>query len=243
MAAFDHALALGADGLELDVHLARDGVVVVHHDATLERTTNGRGAIASCTAAQLRELDAGYWFTGPDADGGFPFRNTGVHIPTLASVLSRYPGVPLLIELKGQDVELARHMVALVRSARAEDRVACGSFSRRLLREVRRAAPEVRTGASHEETRWALYRSWAGCPVRRTPYREFQIPERSGRTTIVTPRFVAHAHRAGVAVKVWTVDEPADIDRLLDWGVDAIISDRPDVAVPAVAARRRPCHP
>ena len=89
------------------------------------------------------------------------------------------------------------------------------------------------TGAAREETRWALYKSWVHWPLGRPAFREFQVPERSGRTTIVTPRFVRHAHRAGLPVKVWTVNAHADIDRLLAWGVDAIISDRPDVAVAA----------
>jgi glycerophosphoryl diester phosphodiesterase len=237
LAAFDHGLALGADGLELDVHLSRDGVVVVHHDRTLERTTSGRGPLAALTAAELSELDAGCRFMGLEGTG-FPFRGMGIGIPALAAVLDRYPGIPLIIELKGRDAELARRTIDVLRSAGAVDRVALGSFSGRVLREARRIEPGIRTGASREETRWGLYRSWVGLRLGRTAYQEFQVPERSGRTTIVTPYFVEHAHRAGVAVKVWTVDERADIERLLDWGVDGIISDRPDVAVEAVRARR-----
>ena len=95
----------------------------------------------------------------------------------------------------------------------------------------------MRTGAAREETRWALYRSWVGWPLGRHRYQEFQVPEVSGSTTVVSRRFVEHAHRAGVAVKVWTVDAAADIERLLDWGVDGIISDSPDVAAPIVSAR------
>jgi glycerophosphoryl diester phosphodiesterase len=238
LAAFDHGLALGAHGLELDVHLSRDGFVVVHHDHTLERTTSGRGPLAALTAAELERLDAGYWFTGPDDGGRFPFRGRGIGVPALATVLERYPGIPLMIELKGHDMELARRTVGVVQAARAIDRVALGAFSSRLLRTTRRLEPAIRTGASREETRWALYRSWVGWRLGRTAYQEFQVPERSGRTSIVTPCFIEQAHRAAVAVKVWTVDHRADIDRLLDWGVDGIISDRPDVAVMAVRARR-----
>jgi glycerophosphoryl diester phosphodiesterase len=237
LAAFDHGLSLGAGGLELDVHLSRDGIVVVHHDATLDRTTSGRGPLAACTAAQLAGLDAGYRFVGPDGRG-FPFRGRGIGVPALATVLARYPGVPLLIELKGRNVEVARRTVDLVRKAGAIETVALGAFSGRLLREARRLEPCLRTGASREETRWALYRSWVGLGLRCPAYREFQVPERSGRSVIVSPHFIEHAHRAAVAVKVWTVDTRADIDRLLDWGVDGIISDRPDVAVEAVRARR-----
>jgi len=212
------------------VRLSRDGTVVVHHDATLDRTTDRQGPIAALTAAQLAQVDAGFRFA--PAEGGFPFRAQGWGIPTLRQVLSRYP-VALIIELKSPEAALARATVDEVRAARAVERVAIGSFSGRALEEVRRYEPRIATGAAREETRWALYRSWVRWPLRGTAYREFQVPERSGRTIIVTPRFVTHAHAAGLPVKVWTVDERGDIDRLLGWGVDAIISDRPDVAVEA----------
>jgi glycerophosphoryl diester phosphodiesterase len=236
IAAFDHGLSLGADGLEFDVHLSSDGQVMVHHDDTLERTTNGRGPIAAHTAAALAALDAGCRFR--NAVEGQPFDGQRCAIPHLREVLGRYPGIPLIIELKSPDPELARRTVDEVRAAGAIDRVALGSFYSSALRAVRTYEPHLATGAAREETRWALYRSWIDWPLRHTAFREFQVPERSGRTTIVTPAFIAYAHRAGLPVKVWTVDERQDIDRLLEWGADAIISDRPDVAVAAVTARK-----
>jgi glycerophosphoryl diester phosphodiesterase len=238
IAAFDNGLALGADGLELDVRLSRDGVVVVHHDAMLDRTTDGRGAVAERSFAELAAVDAGYRFQlrGAEHDG-YPFRQQGIGIPTLESVLHRYPAVPLIIELKTAGDELARRTVEVVREAGALPRVALGSFSGPALRAARQLAPGLRTGAGREETRWALYRSWVGWPLGRTAYTEFQVPERSGRTRVVSRRFVEHAHRAGVAVLVWTVDHEPDMVRLLDWGVDGIISDRPDVAAGVVSAR------
>jgi glycerophosphoryl diester phosphodiesterase len=234
LVAFDHGLSLGADGLELDVHLSRDGVVVVHHDADLERTTDSRGPLGARSASDLAAVDAGYTFASGST---FPFRGQGIGIPTLAAVLARYPSIPLIIELKGPESALARATADVVRAAGALDRVAFGSFYYGALRAARRYERRIPTGAAREETRWALYRSWVGWPLGRTVYREFQVPERSGRTTIVTPPFIDHAHRAGLPVKVWTVDDRADIERLLDWGVDAIISDRPDVAVSVVRSR------
>ena len=238
-AAFDNGLALGADGLELDVRLSRDGVVVVHHDALLGRTTDGSGRLADRSYDELAALDAGHRFQpfGGQADGRYPFRHQGISIPTLASVLRRYPDVPLIVELKLGTEELARRTVATVREAGAVERVAIGSFSGRALRAVRRTEPHLRTGAAREETRWALYRSWVGWPLGRTAYDEFQVPEWSGWTRVVSRRFVEHAHRSNVAVMVWTVDDAGEIARLLDWGVDGIITDRPDVAAGAVRAR------
>jgi glycerophosphoryl diester phosphodiesterase len=227
--AFDHGLALGADGLEFDVHLSRDGVVVVHHDATLERTTNGRGPLAALTADELGRLDAGHHFDG--------FRARAGGIPRLDEVLRRYRSARFIIELKVNEPELAHRTIDAIRAAGAVDRVALGSFGTRVLRAARAYEPAIRTGSSREETRLALYRSWVRWPVRRPPYQEYQVPEIAGRTRVVSPRFVRYAHDAGLAVKVWTVNEAGDIRRLLSWGVDAIISDRPDIAVEVAKVR------
>src|SRR5262249_49871389 len=101
IAAFDHGLAVGADGVELDVHLSKDGGVVVHHDRTLERTTNGVGQLRALTADELGALDAGYWFAAAAADGNpaYPYRGRGIGIPRFRDVLTRYPSVTLIVEL------------------------------------------------------------------------------------------------------------------------------------------------
>ena len=232
--AFDNGLALGADGLELDVRLTRDGAVVVHHDDTLERTTSGRGRMGACTSDELGKVDAGYWFKPTDAGHDFPYRGVGVCVPLLRDVLARYPAIPLIIELKQNLPELAHRTIDQLRQASALDRVALGSFSWRVLRVARAYEPRIATGASREETRLALYRSWVRWPLKDEAYREFQVPEKSGPTRIVSRRFISHAHRAGLPVKVWTVNDVEDMRRLIGWGVDAIITDRPDLAVGVV---------
>jgi glycerophosphoryl diester phosphodiesterase len=231
MAAFDNGLALGADGLELDVHLSRDGRVVVHHDRTLDRTTNLQGAVASRTADELARADAGCSFR---RNGSFPFRGRGFGVPLLADVLTRYRDVPVIVELKVNAREFAEAVVAVVRRADAVDRVCLGSFGLRVLRAVRRLEPAIATSAAREEVRWALYRSWCRWPVSRVAYSCYQVPEWSGRTHVVSPLFVRAAHGAGLPVQVWTVDVQSDARRLLDWGVDALITDRPDIIVPLV---------
>lgn len=230
--AFDRGLAAGADGLEIDVHLCRDKVVVVHHDRWLYRTTRTAGAIRDRTAAELAVLDATTWFGADEPRCG---------IPTLREVLERYPHIPIIVELKQASTDLARAVVEEVRRAGAVERVCLGSFSVRALRAARACEPGIATSAGHFEVRMALYRSWLGLSPGRVPYREFQVPETRGATRVVSPRFVRLAHEARIAVQVWTVDAPDDIRRLLDWGVDGIISDRPDVAAKVVsewAARR-----
>lgn len=236
MAAFDHGFACGAEGLEFDVHLSSDDVVVVHHDETLERTTDRKGLLRAHSAAELATADAGFNFS--DGNGSFPYRGRGIGIPTFREVLRRYPAATFIVELKVAGHRLAERVVDDVRRADALGRVAIGSFYADALRAVRRYEPSLPTGATKEETRWALYRSWIGMSLGRTPYREFQVPVWSGMTPIVTRRFVAAAHRAGVPVKVWTVNEEAQMRKLIDLGVDALITDRPDLAC-AVLGRTR----
>ena len=210
MAAFDTGLAVGADGLELDVRLSRDGAVVVHHDPILDRTTTLRGEVERRTARELAR----------------------VGVPLLAEVLGRYPTTPIIVEMKLNSARLASAVVDVVRMADAVDRVCLGAFGWRVLRAARAIEPAIATSAAREEVRWALYRSWCRWPVLRASYLGYQVPEFVGRTRVVSPRFVADAHGAGLAVQVWTVDTEPDARRLLSWGVDALITDRPDLIVP-----------
>jgi glycerophosphoryl diester phosphodiesterase len=257
IAAFDRGLAHGADGLELDVHLSRDGIVVVHHDRRLERTTNLPGEVADYTADELSRADAGYHFTPAPASPGsearapdalaaasdrrrpqtYPFRGQGVGVPLLSTVVKRYRDVPIVIELKVNDVELARRVVDVVRDSDAIDRTCLGSFGLRAIREARRIEPRLATSAAREEVRWALYRSRCRWPLTHAGYQGYQVPEWSGGTHVVSRRFVEDAHRADLGVQVWTVDLPPDAHRLLDLGVDALITDRPDIMVPLVRSR------
>jgi glycerophosphoryl diester phosphodiesterase len=184
----------------------------VHHDRTLERTTTLGGPIAERTAEELQRAG----------------------VPTLADVLARYRDPRIIIEMKVNDPALAAATIDVIRRADAVDRVCLGSFGLRVLRAARALEPAVATSGAREEVRWALYRSWCRWPVSRAAYGGYQVPELAGRTRVVSPRFIAAAHGAGLAVQVWTVDTEDDARRLLDWGVDALITDRPDVIVPLV---------
>lgn len=241
VAAFDRAVAEGVDGLELDVRLSRDGEVVVCHDARVDRISDVAGAIADLTAADLARIDAGYRFTA--ADGTHPFRGVGIGVPTLRQVLGRYPACPVIVEMKDDSPAMAEAAVGVVREAGALGRVCLGSFSSGVLRRTRRLAPGTASSGSRDEVLRAIFWSRLGwlSPFRR--YDALQVPEGRGGLHVVTPRFVRAAHCAGVPVQVWIVDGADDIRRLLDWGVDAVITDRPDVAVKTVAewiAGRRP---
>jgi glycerophosphoryl diester phosphodiesterase len=180
VAAFDRGLDAGADGLEIDVHLSRDGLAVVHHDRLLDRTTRAKGPIGQRTAAELAALD----------------------VPTLRDVLARYPRTRIIIELKEASAMLAGAVVDEVRRAGAVEYVCLGSFSMTPLRTARAVAPEIATSAGRLEVRIALCRSWLHLSPGRVPYHAFQVPETSGATRIVSTRFVKLAHRAGLMVQV-----------------------------------------
>jgi glycerophosphoryl diester phosphodiesterase len=151
-------------------------------------------------------------------------------------VLDRCRDRRIIIEMKVNHPEMARTVIDVVRAADAVDRTCLGAFGLRVIRAARALEPAIATSAAREEVRWALYRSWCRWPVSRVPYAGYQVPEIAGRTRVVSPRFVADAHRAGLCVQVWTVDTIDAARRLLDWGVDALITDRPDVILPVSRA-------
>jgi glycerophosphoryl diester phosphodiesterase len=228
LAAFEHAVALGAHALECDVHLSRDLEPVVIHDATLERTTDARGPVGARTADELASVDAGFQF---DPARGFPFRGRGASVPRLRDLLARCPDVPVVIEIKGADPRIAERVVDVARELGACRRVLVGAFDRGVLDVVRRSAPDIATSAGRDEVRSALRLSHVGLRPRRPAYRAFQVPcEHEGRR-IVAPRFVRAARRARVPVHVWVVDEPVEMRALLAMGVTGLITDRPDAAL------------
>jgi glycerophosphoryl diester phosphodiesterase len=235
--AFENGMRLGADGVELDVRLSGDGVPVVFHDPDLARTTNRSGLVSRLTASELARVDAGFHF---ESAGAHAFRGQGIGVPSLESVIRRLDAARVIVEMKGDQSELATAVAHVIRRTNAVDRVCVGSFSQRLLDTLRREAPEITTSASQPEARWTLHRSWVRWPLpSRRPFVAFQVPERAGRLRVVTPSFIRQVHREGRVVQVWVVDAAEDARRLLAWGVDGLITDRPDVTVPIRDALRK----
>ena len=206
MLAFEQALAHGADALELDVRVTRDGTVVVIHDARLDRTTDGTGPVADRTIADLSGIDAG----------------RGQRIPRLDGVLEHFADTPLIVEVKAVDAAAAT-AACLVRHG-AQDRVVVGSFEPRALDPFRQAG--FHCASSKRETAAAYVYSRIGC---RGPgsYEAFTVPETHGRLRLVDRRFVAAARMAGRPVHVWTVDDPERARYLWELGVTGIITNVP----------------
>jgi glycerophosphoryl diester phosphodiesterase len=227
--AIDNGMSLGSDGFEIDTHLSADGIPVVIHDPTLDRTTDRTGPVSALTAAELARVDAGFQFS---IDGSYPFRGQGIGVPRLDDVLARFTTARVIVEMKGASPQLARAVAASVKKAGAIDRTCVSSFEQASVDTIRAEHPEIATSASVREARWTLHRSWVRWPfISKQPYFAFQVPEYVKRMRVVSPAFVRQVHKQGQSVQVWVVNERADIERLLDWGVDGIISDRPDIAV------------
>ncbi|MDQ1610767.1 MAG: glycerophosphoryl diester phosphodiesterase [Pyrinomonadaceae bacterium] len=228
--AFAGSIALGVDVLEMDLHATSDGALVVIHDATVERTTNGAGRVNSLTLAELKQLDAGYRWT---EDGGrtFPFRGKGVTIPTLGEVLEAFPRARLNIDLKQAQPSLVKTFCRALRESRATERVTVASFASETITEFRRECPEVSTSASLDEVVALSTELQAGHGVTaadKAQVRLVQVPEKAFGRQLVTAELVAAAHRAGLQVHVWTINEEDAMRRVIALGVDGIMTDYPD---------------
>jgi glycerophosphoryl diester phosphodiesterase len=216
---------VGADGIELDVQLSRDGEVVVIHDFTVDRTTDGQGAVRKKSLAQLKALDAGSWF-----DPAF----VGERIPTLQEVFDAVGHRLLLnVEVKsspGRSQGLEAEVVRLIEDNNLAHRVIVSSFNPLSLRKMKRLNPHIPTGLLYAPNQLLfLRRAWLTSIARH----EFRHPHHS----MVDGRMMAGARQKGYRVNTWTVNEPDEMRRLLGLGVDGIITDCPDLLADILAER------
>jgi glycerophosphoryl diester phosphodiesterase len=241
--ALRQSVAAGCDALELDVHATADGELVVCHDATVDRTTNASGAIAAMTLDELRGLDNAYWWVPgevvapgrPDAEYAYRGRapsDPSLGIATLREVLEEFPGVFLNLDIKQTAPAVAPYEAALARLLREfgrRDDVIVASFNDAATDSLSAEAPEISTSAGTLATAafWQAVQQGAEPPPSR--HVALQVPPAYEVIPIVDERFVQTAHRKGLAVHVWTIDEADEMRRLLDLGVDGIMSDRPTV--------------
>jgi glycerophosphoryl diester phosphodiesterase len=225
--AFEHADELGADVLEMDLRTTRDGRVVVLHDPTLDRTTDGTGPVVDLDLDEVRKLDAGYRFEGEA--GEFPYRANGLQVPTLEEVLARFPSRRLNLEMKEFGIEEARRFCETLRRYQATEHVLVASFGHAPMLAFREACPEVATSVTMREGLlfYQLTRLRLGS-LFRTDAAAFEVPEYFREIHVVRPAFVDLARRFHLHVQVWTVNDEEDLRRMLGLGVDGIITDYPD---------------
>lgn len=224
MEAFQGAVDLGYRYLETDLHVTADGVLVAFHDDSLERTTNGSGPLESRTWAELSDFDAGYNFAPHE---GFPRRGAGVAIPRLDELVATFPEVRLTLDLKQAGLE--QTLAAFLSQRKLEDHVIVGSFSGRRLARFRRAcAGRVATSAGPAEA-LALWSAARFGRTLRTKADALQIPDEFAFVNLPDGKLLRAAEAGGLQVHVWTVNDPAQMGQLLDVGVHAIVTDRPDL--------------
>jgi glycerophosphoryl diester phosphodiesterase len=238
LVSFRRAVEIGVPYAELDVHATCDGQVVVIHDETLERTTNGHGKVRERTLAEIQAFDAGYRFS---LDGGqtFPFRDTGVKISPLVEVLCHCPELRFTIEIKQTDPPIEELVIAAVRACDRAHEVILASEHDQVLSRVRTLAPDLATSFAVGEGLELMQRiTTAQLAHYRPPGQALQAPLAFHGMPLVTPETVLAAHTLGLEVHVWTINEPEEMERLLDLGVDGIMSDFPARLLTVVQRRQ-----
>ncbi|MCI0398172.1 MAG: glycerophosphodiester phosphodiesterase [Chloroflexi bacterium] len=226
--AFERAAGMGVDVLEMDVHSTADGALVLMHDDTVDRTTDGAGKINSLTLDELKSLDAGYDWS-PDGGQSFPYRGQGITAPTLEEIFTTFPSQWMVIEIKQVEPPIVEPLCQMIRQYGLADRALVASFHKQTMAAFRTACPEVATSAAEDEIRpfFILNTLFLGA-LHSPPAHAFQVPEYSGSLHVLTPRFVRGAHGRNLEVHAWTINETADMQRMLDLGIDGIITDYPD---------------
>lgn len=239
MAAFEAAVNHHrTDALEIDVHLSADGVVMVCHDETLDRCTDATGPVSARTAAELAKVDAGYRFTA-DEGASFPFRGKGIGIPRLDAVLAAFPRLPFNIEVKSGDPALVAGFAKVVRAAGATRRICCGGEHDAVGEALVEALPEAtHFYPTNAATMFVLTALQGGDPPVDPRYTVLDMPAEFGGMPLITPKLVEAAAKHGRFINVWTIDETAEMHRLLDLGVGGIMTDRPDRLRTVLDARK-----
>ncbi len=226
--AFVYSARMGVDVLELDIHSTADGTLVVMHDAAVDRTTDGRGRVNELTLEAIKKLNAGYLFS---TDGGqtFPFRNRKITVPTLREIFDALPEMTFNIEPKQHAPSIIKPLCSLIRERKMIDKTIVGSFNQTTIDDFRRECPEVVTSASpYEVSRFLALTKTGLADSYSPPMQALQIPQNLGGLQVASKEFVETAHRLNLKVHVWTINETADMQRLIEMGVDGIMTDYPD---------------
>ncbi len=229
MLAYQNSVALRVDVLEMDIHITKDGELILMHDETVDRTTDGTGEIETMTLADLKKLDAAYDWS-PDEGQTFPYRGQGIQVVTLEEIFKTFPEMHMTIEIKKTNASMTKPFCALIREYNMQDKVLVASFYDERLKEFRAECPEVATSsAKNETTVFVLLTKVFLGGFYSPPFYSLQVPEESGGITVMTESFVRAAHTRNLAVEPWTINDEATMQKLIEWGVDGIITDRPDI--------------
>ncbi len=229
--AFQNAVDLGVDVLEMDLHITSDGVLVLIHDETIDRTTNGSGEVEAMTLNELKQFDAGYDWSN---DGGatFPFRGQGITIPTLEEAFTAFPGKRMVIEIKKSNASMIEPFCNMIRAYNMQEKIIVASFYDDKIKAFRETCPEVATSSAKNETTAFVLLSKVFLTGFYSPqFYSLQVPEESSGITVMTESFIRAAHERNLAVEPWTINDEETMRKFIEWGVDGIMTDRPDIMI------------
>jgi glycerophosphoryl diester phosphodiesterase len=234
MAAFSQAVEIGVDVLETDIHMTMDGHLVAIHDPTVDRTTNGQGAVAEMTLEEIQRLDAGYHFV--DLEGNYSYRNQGVYIPTVEELFKAYPGTRMEIEIKDTNPqekyeEIARKLWELTEQYNRQDSLLVASFDQEILKTFNRFSEGkvALVGGRQEITRFVVLHKLFARNLYKPEADTFQVPLQESIFDLTNQRLIRDAQRSGVQMHYWTIDDKETMAYLLDRGADGILTNRPDL--------------
>lgn len=223
-AAFELALGLGADVLEIDVRLSRDHEVIVTHDARIDRTCNGNGAVKAHSLIELKNLNAGWHFTDLE---GKNYRQENIGLMTLTELFEQFPTARINIDIKDNSQDAAKAVSLAIIKADAQHRVNVGSFHAKALAHFRTFSPQVTTAATQPEVAQLYFgRSLANS----LKYQYLQIPTQYFALPLATKNFISFAQKRNLAAVYWTINNVEDMKTLVQRGVDGIVTDRVDLA-------------
>lgn len=229
MYAFEHAADLRVDILEMDIHLTVDGEIVVIHDDTVDRTTDGTGAVKEMTLEDIKALDAGYYWT---VDGGqtYPYRGQGITIAALREVFTAFHDIRMNIEIKQKEPSMVQDFCDLLQEFNMKQKVLVASFHEEAMSEFRETCPGVATSTYTDEVvTFFVFKTLFLAPAYSPPAEAVQVPEYRSGLHVLTPRFVRAAQRRNMEVHAWTINTAEDMELMMDLGVDGIITDYPDM--------------
>lgn len=239
---FQDAYKLNVDVIETDVRLTKDGQFVFFHDPKVNRTTNKKGKISDFTLEELKQLDAGYNYK--DSNGNYPFRGKGLRICSLKEIIPLFPNVKFNMDIKDKDPKAPQILAEVLKELKVEERVQVGSFHQKQIDAFRKLS-KCPTSAGPKETlefrkismKWVkdhkeklnqdISLSQEDIFNHALDYVSLTIPEKLGPLKVITEDMIKFAHKIGIAVFVWTVNDPIQMRKLINWGVDGIFTDVP----------------
>lgn len=236
MTSFQQAVDMGVDVLEYDIHISKDGHLVAIHDPTVDRTTDGTGQVAELTLEEIQSLDAGYHFQ--DLNGTYSYRGKGVYIPTVEEVFQAFPTMRMVIEIKDDNPperidEIAENLWGLIQKHQMEDRVLVVAFDQEIVDTFEKIS-NGRTavaGGRQEIKKFVIFHTIFARNLYRPKVDAFQIPIEDSGIDLTKKSLIEGAHRRGVDVHYWTIDDKETMETLIKQGADGIITNRPDLMI------------